>query len=280
MADITNFDNGIGEAISPEEWSSYVLDHLAHESVVLASGATRIDTSAKQVHVPRLTSDGGAGWFAELEEIDVGDPVGDDLVLTPHKCAAVTVLSNEVVADSNPSVLDAVGGAMTRAVALAADKALFVGGGTVSAPAGFVNHGGTVSPLQTVAGSITYANVVRAGGSIAAYGGRADSLYVNPSDYTTLQLAVGGDDRPLIQPDASQGGAATIAGFRVYPTPALGAGTALVAQASQLVVALRSDASVDFSTDALFEKDATVARVVARVDGDVADPNGVCLIHA
>jgi HK97 family phage major capsid protein len=227
--------------------------------------------------VPRLSDSGDAAWYAELEEIGAGDPAGDDLVLTPFKCAALTTLSNEVVADSNPSVLDTVGTAMTRAVALEADKALFVGGGggTIG-PDGFMNHS---SALQTVGGSITYANVVTAGGSISAYGGKPDTLYVNPADYTTLQLATAGDDRPLIQPDASQRGAATVAGFRVFPTPALGAGTAVVAQASQIVVAVRSDASVTFSTDAQFEKDATVARVIARIDGGLADANGVCTIH-
>jgi HK97 family phage major capsid protein len=65
----------------------------------------------------------------------------------------------------------------------------------------------------------------------------------------------------------------------VFPTPALGPGTAVVAQADQLVVAVRSDATVSFSTDAQFEKDATSVRVVARIDGDVADAHGVATIH-
>lgn len=279
MADVTNFDNGLGEATSPEQWASFVLDHVSNESVVLASGARRIDTDSKLLHVPRLSDSGAADWYAELDEIGPGDPSGEDLVLQPYKCAAVTILSNEVVSDSNPSVLDTVGMAMTRSVALEADKALLTGGGggTIG-PVGVMNHGGTVSPIQTVAGSVTYANIVTAGGSIQAYGGRPDSVFLNPANYTQLQLAVGADDRPLIQPDASLGGAATIAGFRVYPTPALGSGTALVAQADQIVVAVRSDASVSFSTDAMFSNDATVARVVARIDGGVADANGLCVI--
>ena len=104
MTDITNFDNSIGEASSPEQWASFVLDHLSNESVLLASGARRIDSSAKIIHVPRLSDSGDANWYDELQEIGAGDPVGADLELTPHKVAAVTVLSNEVVADSNPAV--------------------------------------------------------------------------------------------------------------------------------------------------------------------------------
>jgi Phage capsid family len=67
-------------------------------------------------------------------------------------------------------------------------------------------------------------------------------------------------------------------GMRVYPTPALGAGTAVVAQADQIVVAVRSDASVEFSRDARFEYDATLARVIARIDGGIADARGLCSI--
>jgi HK97 family phage major capsid protein len=277
MASIKNWDSSIGEASSPEQWASFVLDHLDHESVLLASGARRIDTDSKLIHVPRLSDSGAADWYGELETIGPGDPVGDDLELEPKKIAALTTLSNEVVSDSNPSVLDTVGNAMVRAISLAADKALFVGGGSL-APEGFLNVSPALQNVPAAGGTITYAHVVQAGGSISAYGGRADSLYLSPPDYVSLQLQTAGDDRPLIQPDASQGGAATIAGFRVWPTPALGGGTAVVAQADQLVVAVRRDASVEFSTDAEFSKDATVARVVARVDGGVADARGVCTI--
>lgn len=69
-----------------------------------------------------------------------------------------------------------------------------------------------------------------------------------------------------------------MAGYRVYPTPALGAGTALLAEAAQIVVAVRNDADVVFSEDSLFDYDAVQARVTARVDAGVADPNGLCTI--
>lgn len=170
---------------------------------------------------------------------------------------------------------------MTRAVALEVDRALFDGGGggTIG-PDGFLHTSPALQNVSagTVAPRITYARIVNAGGSITAYGGHPDTLYVSPSDYTTLQLATAADDRPLLQPDASLGGAATVAGYRVWPTPALGAGTAVVAQADQIAVAVRRDASVNFSTDAEFSRDATVARVVARVDGGVVDARGICTI--
>lgn len=273
MPNIYEGDAGLGAATTPEEWATYVLDHLSYESVLLASGARRVDTSAKQIHVPRLTSDGAAGWYDELDEIGPGDPTGDDLVLTPKKCAALTVISNETVLDSNPSVLASVGDAMTRAVALEADRALFAGGGAL-APDGFLND----TSLTASGTTVDYASIVTGAGVVRAAGGAPDVLYLAAADYTALQLATGADDRPLIQPDASQGAAASVAGLRIHPTPALTAGVAVVAQADQIIVAVRSDASVTFSGEAKFTQDATIARVIARVDGGIADANGVVVV--
>lgn len=254
-----------------------MLDHLSTESVVLASGARRVDTSAKQIHVPRLLDDGNTTWLNELEEIPAGDPTGNDLTLTPAKVGALTLISNEAIADSNPQVLDTVGSAMVRAVALEVDRAILVGSGGTVGPDGILN----ASPALQNAGTVVdYASIVTAGGSISAYGGKPDTVYLHPSDYTSLQLAVGADDRPLIQPDASRGGAATIAGFRVFQTGAVGAGTALIAEAQQVVVAIRSDASVEFSSDSKFELDGTQARVLARVDAGINDARGLATLGA
>jgi HK97 family phage major capsid protein len=268
---------GLGQAITPEQWAGFVLDHLSHQSVLFASGARRIDTDAKQVHVPRLTSDGTVAWLDELEEIANDAPSGDDLVLTPKKVGALAVLSNESVDDSDPAVLDAVGAAMLRKIALALDLAVFHGQGGRQ-PTGILDDEDVTLP--SVTGDVDYENIVRAAGKIRTAGGQPNVAYIAPADLVDLQLATAGDDRPLIQPDAQLGPAATIAGLAVFPTPALEAGEALVAQADQIVVAVRRDATVAFSTDAKFTQDGTVARVIARVDAGVNDTDGVCVISS
>jgi HK97 family phage major capsid protein len=265
----------LGDAFTPEQWSTFVLDHLSAESVVLASGATEIRTDSQMIHVPRITGDGAVGWYSELEEITTGDPTGDELVLTPKKCAALTTLSNEAVDDSNPDVLDAVGTAMVRAVALEVDRAFFVGTGGEQ-PQGIL----TATPaLPSVAGPVSYASIVNAAGLVRAAGGQPNVVYLAPADLTALQLVTGADDRPLIQPDATQGMADTIAGLRIFVTAAMPAQQALVAEADQIVVAVRRDASVAISQDAKFTADGTVARVVARADIGVNDPDGLATVR-
>ena len=90
---ITEFPaGGLGSAIAPEDGRPTSLEHLSAASVVLASGATRITTAKKVVHVPKVTSDGSASWYSELEEIDEDGPAGDELVLIPKKVAELVRL--------------------------------------------------------------------------------------------------------------------------------------------------------------------------------------------
>jgi HK97 family phage major capsid protein len=186
-------------------------------------------------------------------------------------------MSNESVNDSTPSALDAVGKAMLRSVGLAVDTAYLVGTGPANdQPTGVM----TLPGLPENAGAVDYAGIVSAAGVIRGVGGRPNALYVNPSDLTALQLAVDGMNRPLIQPDPTRGMSETIAGLRIWSSPAITAGEALVAESQQLVVALRQDATVAVSDQAQFANDASLVRVIARTDIGVNDINGLCKIAA
>jgi HK97 family phage major capsid protein len=268
---VTEAPGTLGAGFAPDQWAAYVLDNLAAASVVLASGATEVRTANKAVHLPRFTGNGSVGWYGELDPISEGAPPGDELVLTPRKCASLCTLSNEVVSDSNADVLDAVGSKMVRGVALEVDRAIFVGTGAANdQPTGIL----TLAGLPNHDAAPDYAGIVGASGLVRAAGGAPNIVYVNPTDYTALQLATDANDRPLI--GTTEGGmAATVAGMVVWPTPAVPAGTALVAQADQIVVAVREDASVAVSDQAGFTNDATLARVVARVDVGVNDLDGL-----
>jgi len=257
-----------------QEWADYVLDHLSRESVLLRSGAHRVNVIGRVAHLPRVLSDGAVSWVEELVEIPSSAPNADELVLIPKKLANVVTVSNEAAGDSTVGVLDNVGAAMTRAVALALDAtALASTAATAARPAGIRS---LALPAQT--GGVTIDNVIRAIGTIAAAGGIADAVYLAPADLSSIRLAKDSSSRPLLQPDLQANGAERIAGAILYPTPALPAGTALVADAAQIVVGVRNDATVDFSADVKFTSDAVVARVVTRVDFGVNDIAGLVVV--
>jgi len=268
---------GFGLGFTAEDWSQFVLDHLYLDSVLFASGATRIVSAKKQVHVPRVLTDGNAVWPGEGNAITSTDPTADEMILTFQKVAKLVTMSNESIDDSEEDVLRAVALAAIRAVALEADKQLFAGDGLSNKPLGITK----VSSIPTVspAASVDYAGLVKAAGLIRAAGGNPDVAFINPVDFTALELALDGANRPLYQ-SANDGPAERIAGLRPYVTAAMPSGKALVAQADQIVVGVRNDPTLKVSNDAAFTSDSAVARVIARVDAAVNDLNGLALTAA
>jgi HK97 family phage major capsid protein len=170
-------------------------------------------------------------------------------------------------------VLDTAGRSMVRAVALEADRAMFAG--AAKGPTGIL----TIAGLPSVDAAPDYAGLVTGSGLVRAAGGTPNVVYLNPADLTALQLAAAADDRPLISGDPTQGAPPVIAGLAVWATPAMPAGQALVAQADQIVVAVRQDASVAGSDAPLFTSDGTVARVIARLDAGINDPDGLAIVQ-
>ena len=146
-------DAGLGAAITPEEWATYVLDHLAAASVLLASGATELRTIAKQLHVPRVTGDSTTGWYDELEPIGEGAPPGDEAVLDAAQGRDAREPLQRGRQRLHAAVLDTVGTAMTRSVAREADRAMFAGTGGKQ-PTGLLN----IAPaLPSHVGAVDYA---------------------------------------------------------------------------------------------------------------------------
>ena len=203
---------------------------------MLASGATRITTAQKIVHVPKVTSDGSASWYGELEEIDEDGPAGDELVLVMKKVAELVRLSNEVIDDSDPSVLDTVGTAMTRAVALTADRAILNGAGGKE-PLGVYGQAG-----QHVAGPIDIDTLIDAAGLIGGVGGHATRRLRQPGRSHGADEAEGRQRPAAADARISSGGpSSTVYGLTLWQTKGIAAGTALVADPAQIIVAVRND---------------------------------------
>src|SRR5205807_3189478 len=93
-----------------------------------------------------LTADNTAAWTSEAGTITGSDLTAAQLVATPRKLAALETVSNEVIVDSNPSVLQVVAKSLGRAMALKADLGFFEGSGTAPEIRGMKN----VASISTV----------------------------------------------------------------------------------------------------------------------------------
>jgi Phage capsid family len=76
---------------------------------------------------PNLTADVDPTWVAEMEQIPAGDPAFTTLEAVPKKLAHRVELSNEIVDDSEPSVVDVLNGHLALMLGLKLDLSLFTG---------------------------------------------------------------------------------------------------------------------------------------------------------
>jgi HK97 family phage major capsid protein len=258
---------GLTATWGQQDWATTLIEALQTEAVLLASGASRIVGAGRVIHVPRLLVDPDADWVAELAELPSNAGDADTLDLTPKKIGNVFNLSTESVEDSPVGQLDAVGRAMVRGVARKVDARAFSNAAaTATAPAGLLSHTypGTAATAPDINGILT------AVGEIAGEGGVANAVYMNSGDITAAQIAAVAGGYPISDPTAP--GINRIGGATLYPVPGMAAGTALVGDARYIAVAVRRDASAEFSEHAAWTKDGVSARVTMRVDWAPSDP--------
>jgi HK97 family phage major capsid protein len=263
---------GLTTTWGQEAWSDTLIEALSAESAVLRAGATRVIAPGRVIHVPRLLVDPAADWVAELTNLPSDAGNADTVVLTPKKVANLIELSRESVEDASINELDAVGRSMVRGVAKKVDERFFSNSAaTATAPAGIRNYTlpGSATPNPDVAG------ILDAIGAITTAGGVADTVFINATDLTTLRKAVVAGGYAISDPTAP--GVERVGGAQLIPAP-LTAGICIVCEARYISLAVRRDASVDFSEDASFGKDAVAARVTMRVDWAPADPNAFYVI--
>jgi len=134
-------------SVSPGELSTMLFDRLRAASVVLGTGIPVLTTEADSVVYPTLTADAAPAWTAEAGTITPGDPTFATVTATPRKLAHLVQLSNEVVDDSDPSVVQVLNDHLLKVLALKLDAGLLEGSGTPPEVRGLKNIAG----IQTFA---------------------------------------------------------------------------------------------------------------------------------
>jgi HK97 family phage major capsid protein len=133
---------GMGAAFTPAENATFAIDFLAKSSVIFRSGVNVIRTTGDSIVLPHLTSDGSAGAIAQAANIPLSDPSAESLTAVPQKFIQGSRVANEVLADSKPAALDALGKSLIRSVGLAFDNRAFEGNGVAPDIRGFKNVSG------------------------------------------------------------------------------------------------------------------------------------------
>lgn len=248
--------------ILPPEFSDLVVVPLEQESIPFNTAvgtSVRLSDGVHDFRVPVLQQDVSAAWVAEGEEIAPSDPTFDEIVVTPSKVAALTIISRETAQDSSPQAQQVVGSSISRSLTAKVNEA-FVGTPADSeAPTGLAGLTGTneievpgINNLDPFAEAIAEAET---------NGGTVSAFITDPSTalaIATLKASSDANSSLLADPRV-------VLGRPVIVSKYAAAGTAWAVDASSIFAVLHNDVEIAFSTDAFFTSDRVAVRGVIRV---------------
>ena len=150
-----------------------MIDLYRNKMHVVAMGARVLSGLQGTLAIPRQTGGATAAWLAEDATITASNQAVGQLTLTPHRLAAATGFSSQLLAQSSTDVENFVRGDLMTVLAVEKDRACLLGTGTAGEPLGIYNTSGLASTVDiTATASITYAEAVQFETNVAA--GNAD----------------------------------------------------------------------------------------------------------
>jgi HK97 family phage major capsid protein len=274
------------EPIAPIEVATFLWDRLRPASIALASGVRVIPTDRQSITWPRLTADVDPTWVAETVQIPAGDPAFGTLEASPKKLAHRVELSNEVIDDSEPSIVDVLNVHLATMLALKLDRGIFEGNPAADAESirglKFVTGTQTID-MGAAGGALTdYDPILRAVGLLRAANVPGPyAMAMHPRSATSLALlrTATGSNEQLARPADLP---ALFTSSQLSTNEAKGTATttssAYVYAPSEVVLVRRQDAEVELDRSRLFDRDMSEMRAKLRADLVIPNPSAVVRI--
>lgn len=278
---IMEYRNALNSQVGSEGGYAVPVDHrgmfwdrLRDASVLLTAGPHVLETDRGEVHVPKIGASADANWVAEGNQIPTSRPDLARIEVKPAKIAALTEMTAEVAADSNPSARDLVAYDLTRTLAVSMDNALLVGDGTGAMPTGIANQDGVTT--TAIGGTATMDDVADSLARVEASNATPNAIFASPEQYASWRQEKDNDGRPLLQPDMASDARRSVFGVPVYVSGHLsGLDRVITADLRQVIFVRRSDVRIKMSEDYRFDYDLVAVRVIARVNAAVANAEAV-----
>ena len=263
-----------------------IFEKLEEESAVIRAGATVIRTAGgEDLLVPKVTTNPTGAIVAEAGTIGESDPVFGQVTLGAFKYAALTQVSQELLADSIFDVASFVTNVGGQAVTRALGADLSNGSGS-SKPKG-IAQAATSFGTSATATTITYANLVEIEATMPVPYKNQDTVWImSPEAVKVIRLLTDDQSRPLWEPSMQAGNPDQLLGYRVYVDGNIDAATSgkravVFAHAPSYAVRIAGGLQIDRSDDFAFNTGLATFRFQMRGDGDGIDDNGIgCLTQA
>ena len=268
--------SGGASILTPEQVGALVIRPLIEQSVA-AQVSTVVQTSSHDFRVPVVSADPTAAWTAEGGEITASDPTITEVLVTPKKLAGLTVISNELAADSSPAALQVVGDGLVRDLKRKIDAAYF-GNTTTNGPSGL----GSLT-TATVDGGDAWTNLdwaEEAKSEAEQVHTMLTAFVANPA--TALALSSlkeqTGSNKHLLGSDPTQAGNRVIGGVPLYVSPSVADGTVWGIPQPHSIFVIRQDASVVTDTSVYFTSDRVAVRATLRASFGFTYPAAIVKI--
>ncbi|MFG1931315.1 phage major capsid protein [Mycobacterium sp. NPDC048908] len=261
---MTLLTSGDGAVIlRPEQVEDLVILPLIRESIA-TKVASVLPTTSHSTRFPIVKTDPTTAWTQEGAEINVSDADLDEINCVPSALKGLTVISNELADDSDPSALDVVGQGLVRDLQVRLDAAFF-GNTTPNGPNGLesltdvqhVSAGSALDNLDAFAEAISLAEQV---------GATLTNFVMNPADLFTLATVKVATDwqQPLLGIDPSSPTKRSAQGVPLQWSPAVPEGTIWGIPEAKVFAVLRLPVSVVTDRSAYFSSDRLGVRCVTR----------------
>ncbi|WP_267594345.1 phage major capsid protein [Carbonactinospora thermoautotrophica] len=282
---------GAGGVLVPAGQAGTYFDMLRANSVVLAAGPRVLPMDSNTLNVPRVSTSTAVAMVAEGANIAPSDLTLASVELKAKKAAALTLVNNELLADSNPAARDVVSEDHIKSVAAFLDAQFLAGAGTGENMRGIRNFQDvTVTPLGTNGGSLTLDALADAVGRLEGNNGNLNraAWFMSGRSWASIRKAKDSQQRYQVSPDPTNDGPRRLFGIPVYVSNQISnaetVGTSndcswiALVDLDQVVIGRRQEITVRYSEDYAFNADQTAIRTVSRWDIAPLDPKGVELI--
>jgi HK97 family phage major capsid protein len=193
---------GAGALVPIGAQGQSLIDLYRNKMHVVAMGARVLTGLQGTLAIPRQTGGATVAWLSETATITASDQTVGQLTLTPHRVAAATAFTTQLLSQSSPDIESFIREDLMTVLAVEKDRVCLLGTGTNGEPLGIYNTSGIGSTVDiTATDSLTYAEVVQFETNVAA--GNADmgalgfitSVYVRGKGRVTSRFA--NTDTPL-----------------------------------------------------------------------------------
>ncbi len=149
---------GAGALVTSNDGGQSLIELLRNNMAVVEMGATVLSGLEGDVDIPRQTGGGTANWLAEGAALSRADQTVGQLALRPHRLAAATAFSKQLLAQASPDVESFVRNDLMQVIAIAKDLAATGGSGVSGQPLGIINTSNLSStPTHTSGDTFTWA---------------------------------------------------------------------------------------------------------------------------